>query len=249
MDKVLSGQVALVTGGSRGIGRAVCVALASQGAFVFVNYASRKEAADETVAACRAAGGDGAAVGFDVGVSSQVDEAFERIKSEKQKIDILVNNAGVTYNGLLLRLKDEDWERTIRTNLTGTLYCSRAAAKLMVRSRYGRIVNLSSVVAEMGNEGQAPYVAAKAGVIGLTKSMARELSSRGITVNSITPGFIETDMTSELPEAAKGEYMNKIPLGRFGSAADVAAAVSFLSSPGAGYITGQVLGVNGGLYM
>lgn len=249
MDKVLTGQVALVTGGSRGIGRAVCVALASQGAFVYVNYASRKEAAEDTVKECRAVGGDGAALGFDVGSASQVEEAFEKIKSEKQKLDILVNNAGITYNGLLLRLKDEDWERTIRINLTGTLYCSRAAAKLMVKGRYGRIVNLSSVVAEMGNEGQAPYVAAKAGVIGLTKSMARELSSRGITVNSITPGFIETDMTSELPEAAKGEYMNKIPLGRFGSAADVASAVSFLTSHGAGYITGQVLGVNGGLYM
>ncbi len=249
MSKVLAGQVALVTGGSRGIGRAICAALASQGAFVYVNFASRREAAEETVAECRAVGGDGAVLGFDVGSSEQVDVAFDQIKSEKQKLDILVNNAGVTYNGLLLRLKDEDWDKTIRTNLSGTLYCARAAAKMMIKSRYGRMVNLSSVVAEMGNEGQAPYVAAKAGVIGLTKSMARELAGRGITVNSITPGFIETDMTSELPEAAKAEYMNRIPLGRFGAANDVAAAVCFLASPAAGYITGQVLGINGGLYM
>ncbi len=249
MEKSLVGQVALVTGGSRGIGRAVALALASAGAHVVVNFASRKEAADETAAECVKFGGGASVLGFDVGNSSQVDEAFDAIKTQHGRLDILVNNAGITYNGLLMRLKDDDWEKTLRVNLSGTFFCSRAASKIMMKARYGRIVNMSSVVGEMGNEGQSPYVAAKAGVIGLTKSMARELASRNITVNAIAPGFIVTDMTTDIPEAAREAYKEKIPLGRFGEASEIASAVSFLASAGAGYITGQILGINGGMYM
>ncbi len=245
----LEGQVALVTGGSRGIGRAISVRLAEQGAFVYVNYRSGEEAAKETVAACQAAGGDGQALGFDVGSSESVDEAVAQIKSEKGKIDILVNNAGISKDGLFIRMKDEDWHTTLNINLNGSFYVARAAAKLMMKARTGTIINISSVVGEMGNAGQAPYVSSKAGLIGLTKSLARELASRGITVNAITPGFIETDMTAALDEKLQEEHLKAIPLSRYGKPEEIAGAVSFLASPDAKYITGQVLGVNGGMYM
>jgi 3-oxoacyl-[acyl-carrier protein] reductase len=202
-DKALSGKVALVTGGSRGIGRAIAVALGGRGAKVIVNYAARKDAADETAAAVQAAGGQAAVVGFDVAQSGQVTDAIKAIGKDHGGLDILVNNAGVAVNGLLLRYSDEQWAKTMQTNLAGAFHAIRAAASLLMRAKdAGRIINITSVVGEMGNAGQAAYAASKAGLIGLTMSTARELASRGVTCNAIAPGFIETDMTAEhLPEA------------------------------------------------
>lgn len=245
----MKGQTVLVTGGSRGIGSAISKALAAKGLYVFVNYTSNEAQALETVSACKAAGGDASAIKFNVGSSEEVEAAFEQMRSIKPQLDILVNNAGVTSDQLALRLKDEDWKRTLDINLSGAFYCSRAAMKGMMKARYGRIINMSSVVGEMGNAGQAAYVASKAGLIGLTKSLAKELASRNITVNAITPGFIQTDMTAALDEKVKAKMLEQIPLGRLAAPEEVAEAVCFLASPHAGYITGQVLGVNGGLYM
>lgn len=247
--KRLQGRVALVTGGSRGIGRAVCVRLAQEGARVFVNYARGADAAQETVKLCQEAGAEAEALGFDVADSAAVDQAMDQIKSKAGKLDILVNNAGIAHDGLLLRMKDEEWQQVIGTNLSGAFYCARAASKLMIKGRYGRIVNVSSVVGEMGNAGQVPYVSSKAGLIGMTKAIARELASRGITTNAVAPGFIETDMTNNLDEALKAEHFKTIPLSRYGQADDIAAAVAFLASDEAGYITGHTLSVNGGMYM
>lgn len=245
----LSGQVALVTGGSRGIGRAVCVRLAGQGAHVFVNYVSNAQAAQEVVKCCIDAGGKAEALQFDVADSAAVDKAIDTIREKCGRLDILVNNAGLSRDGLLIRIKDEDWAHTINANLSGAFYCARAAAKVMMKARVGRIINMSSVTAEMGNAGQAPYISSKAGMIGLTKAMAKELASRAITVNAITPGFIETDMTGKLDEKLKEQYLSGVPLGRFGKPEEVADLVAFLASSEAGYITGQVIGINGGLYM
>ncbi len=247
--KTLNNQVALVTGGSRGIGRSISVELARQGAKVFVNYSSSPAEAEKTVELCREAGGQAEAIGFNVTDSELVEQSINKIKETAGSIDILVNNAGVTYNGVFIRLKNEDWDKVMQINLSGAFYCSRTAAKHMMKARTGRIINISSVVAEMGNPGQAPYVASKAGLIGLTKSLAKELGVRNITVNAITPGFIETEMTAGLPEATKAEHFKAIPLGTYGAGEDIAHAVSFLASPHARYITGQVLGVNGGMYM
>ena len=219
-DKALTGKIALVTGGSRGIGRAICVRLAAQGATVYVNFASNSAAADETVKLCQGQGAQAKAVGFDVGDSAAVDAAFEQIQKEAGKLDILINNAGISKDGLFVRMKDEDWQRILNINLNGAFYCARAAARMMMKARYGRIVNISSVVGEMGNAGQAPYVASKAGLIGLTKSMAKEMASRNITVNAVTPGYIETEMTDVIDEKRKTELMNAIPLGRIGAADD-----------------------------
>jgi 3-oxoacyl-[acyl-carrier protein] reductase len=249
MEKKLTGKVALVTGGSRGIGRAICVDLAKQGAFVWVNYASRPDAAEKTVELCREAGGHAAAIQFLVGDSAQVDAAVDSIKEKSGRLDILVNNAGISKDGLFVRMKNEDWSDTIETNLTGSFNCSRAASKLMMKQRWGRIVTISSVVGEMGNAGQVPYVASKAGLIGMTKAIARELASRSVTANAIAPGFIETDMTDALGDEVKEHHKAAIPLGRFGKAEEVSSLVSFLCSEQAGYITGQVIGVNGGMYM
>lgn len=245
----LTGQVALVTGGSRGIGRAICTRLASLGAHVCINYTSNEEAALTTQGLCKAAGGSADLFRFPVEDSAAVDSAVSRIKETHGRLDILVNNAGVTHDGLLLRLKDEDWERVLKVNLSGALFCSRAVSRTMMKARYGRIINVSSVVGEMGNPGQAAYVASKAGLIGLTKSLAKELGSRNITVNAVTPGFIETDMTHGLTEALRTQYMSAIPLERFGNAEEVAAVIAFLANPSASYLTGQVIGVNGGMYM
>jgi 3-oxoacyl-[acyl-carrier protein] reductase len=249
MSAPLAGQVAVVTGGSRGIGRAIAAALAQVGAAVVVNYRENEAAAAETVRAIAAAGGIAEPVCFDVGDAGAVRAGLQGVVDRRGQLDILVNNAGFSVDTLLLRLKEEDWERVLRTNLTGVFHCTKAAVRAMVRGRYGRIVNLTSVVAEMGNAGQAAYAAAKAGVIGFTKSMARELASRGITVNAVAPGFVETDMTAGLSDEQRMFYTNVIPAGRIATPDEVAAAVTFLASPAAGYITGHVLHVNGGLYM
>jgi 3-oxoacyl-[acyl-carrier protein] reductase len=242
-------KVALVTGASRGIGRAIAVELGKQGCYVIVNYSSSPEAAQETLNEIREAGSDGEVLKFAVQDSEAVENAFDGIKSRHGQLDILVNNAGISRDGLVLRMKDEEWLATLGVNLNGAFFCSRAAARLMLRAKSGRIVNISSVVGEMGNAGQVPYVSSKAGLIGMTKALAKELASRGITVNAITPGFIETDMTAALNDKQKEEHMKAIPLARYGQASEVAQLVAFLASEAAGYITGQVIGINGGMYM
>jgi 3-oxoacyl-[acyl-carrier protein] reductase len=250
-DSALQGCVALVTGGSRGIGRAVCVALAARGAKVVVNFQSREDAAAETVELCKAAGGSALSSRFDVANRAGVAEAIDKVVSEQGGLHVLVNNAGVAINGLLLRFKDDDWDRSISVNLGGLYACSKAAMRHLLKAKErGRVVNITSVVGEMGNGGQAAYAAAKAAIIGFTKSMAKEVASRGVTVNAVSPGYIETDMTAaHLPEAQKTQLLAQIPLGRIGSADDVAAPVAFLCGPEAAYITGAVLRVNGGLLM
>lgn len=249
MSGELAGQVALVTGASRGIGRAIACRLAAAGAEVAVNYVSNATAAEETLRLVAEAGGRASAAPFDVGDAAAVRTAVQNIVDRAGRIDILVNNAGLAVDALLLRLKEEDWERGLRINLTGVFHCTKAVMRTMVRARYGRIVNLTSVVAEMGNAGQAAYAAAKAGVIGFTKAIAREVSSRGITVNAVAPGFVETDMTGALGDEQKGFYENVIPAGRIARPEEVAEAVAYLVGPGAGYVTGHVLRVNGGLYV
>ena len=245
----LAGKCAVVTGGGRGIGRAVCLALAAQGADVVVNYAGSAEAAGETAKACRALGVRAIAVQADVADEAQAAALVETAVREMGGVDILVNNAGITRDGLLLRMSEEDFTRVLDTNLKGAFHCIKAACRGMMRRRAGRIVNISSVVGVRGNAGQANYAASKAGLIGLSKSAAKELASRGITVNCIAPGFIDTAMTAALPEAVKEKLLAEIPMGRFGAAEDVAAAAAFLASDAAAYITGQVLCVDGGMAM
>lgn len=245
---MLKEKVAIVTGASRGIGRVIALAMAAQGAKVVLS-ARNSEALDKVVDEIKAAGGQALAVSGDVSNSEDAEKLFSDAVAAFGRVDILVNNAGITRDGLLVRMKDEDWDAVMNINLKGAFVCSRAAAKLMTKQRSGRIINISSVVGEMGNPGQANYCASKAGMLGMTKSMARELAKRSITVNAITPGFIETDMTDELSEKVRNELAAQIPLGRFGSSDDIANAVIFLASDGAGYITGQTLGVNGGMYM
>lgn len=245
----LRGQNALVTGGSRGLGKAVVLALGRLGAEVMVNYLQNEAAAQATLRQLAQEGGSGELYPFDVAVEDQVEEAVKKIIDHHKKIDILVNNAGVTSDNLLVRLKGEDWDRVIGVNLRGTVHCTKAVCRGMIRERYGRIVNVTSVVGQIGNIGQSAYAASKAGIIGFTKAMARELASRGITVNAVAPGFIDTEMTAKLSPKAQEEFLHAIPLARFGTCEDVAEVVSFLVGPGAGYITGQVINVNGGLYM
>jgi 3-oxoacyl-[acyl-carrier protein] reductase len=242
-------KVALVTGGSRGIGRACAERLAKDGFEVYLTFVSRPEEADKAVAAIAEAGGEAKAFRLDASNREAVTAFFSEEIKDKVSLEVLVNNAGITKDGLLIRMKDEDWDRVIQVNLTGAFACLREASKIMVKQRRGRIVNISSVVGQMGNAGQANYVAAKAGLIGLTKSAARELAGRNITVNAIAPGFIQTEMTAALPEAIVSKMLENIPLGRLGRPEDIAAAVSFLAGEGAGYVTGQVLAVNGGMYM
>lgn len=245
----LEGRVALVTGASRGIGRAIALALGQAGAYVVLNYRGNQNAAEESLASITAQGGRGELCQFDIATENQVAEAVKKIIDGHQKIDILVNNAGVTSDNLLIRVKPADWDQVIGTNLKGTVLCTKIVSRQMIGQHYGRIINLSSVVGQMGNVGQSLYAASKAGIIGFTKSVAREVASRGITVNAVAPGFIETDMTAKLPEKLQEEFLKKIPLARFGTCAEVAEMIVFLAGTGAGYITGQVFNVNGGLYM
>ncbi|MHB8057930.1 MAG: 3-oxoacyl-ACP reductase FabG [Desulfuromonadaceae bacterium] len=245
---MMKGQVALVTGASRGIGQAISLKLAAEGIFV-VATATSEVGAEATVAAITAQGGAGLAVKLDVTNSAEVEALFKKIVAEQGRLDILVNNAGITKDGLMMRMKDNDWDSVLDTNLKGSFLCLREASKIMTKARYGRVINISSVVGEMGNPGQANYCASKAGLFGLTKSAARELAKRNITVNAVAPGFIETDMTAVLPEKGREALLQNIPMERLGSVDDIAHAVSFLISPQAGYITGQVLSVNGGMYM
>jgi 3-oxoacyl-[acyl-carrier protein] reductase len=242
------GQVGIVTGGARGIGKAIAEGLAKSGVDLVI--AGRNlDAANETAAALTAFGVKAMGVKLDVSNSEEVEKTFEGIRKEFQRIDILINNAGITKDGLLLRMSEAAWDSVIDINLKGVFLCSREAIKDMAKQRYGRIVNITSVAAFMGNPGQANYSASKAGIVGFTKTIAREYAIRGITVNAVAPGFIETAMTDVLSDRVKEEMKKLIPLGRFGTVEDVANAVIFLASPDSGYITGQVIHVNGGMYM
>jgi 3-oxoacyl-[acyl-carrier protein] reductase len=243
----LSGKVAIVTGASRGIGGAIAKSLAARGALVVA--AARGDHAAATVAAVQAAGGRADLAAVDVADSRSVEAMVASTLERHGRLDILVNNAGIARDQLMLRMKREDWDQVMATNLTGAFTCMQAAIKPMIRQRGGRIISVSSVVGQMGNAGQANYAASKAGLVGLTKSMARELASRQITVNAVSPGFVETDMTRAIAAKMQGDWIAHIPLGRMGMPEDVAAAVCFLASDEASYITGQVLAVNGGMYM
>lgn len=242
------GQVAIVTGGGRGIGRAIAEGLAKRGVDLAVADISL-DTANDAAEALTKIGVKAIGIRLDVSKSEEVVKAFEHIRNEFNRVDILINNAGITKDSLLLRMKEEDWDSVIDVNLKGVFLCSREAIKDMSKQRYGRIVNIASVTAFMGNPGQSNYGASKAGIIGLTKTIAKEYASRGITANAVAPGFIETAMTDVLPEKVKEEMQRLIPLGRFGTVEDVANAVIFLASPDSGYITGQVIHVNGGMYM
>lgn len=245
----LTGKIALITGGSRGIGRACSELLAAAGAHVIVNYRSGADAAAETVAAIEAAGGKAESLQFDVADPDAVDEAFREAVKRLGGLHILVNNAGIALDQLLLRVKPEEIEKTFAVNVGGAIYCAKAAIRPMMKARSGRIVNLSSVVAESGNPGQAVYSASKMALIGLTKTLAREYASRGVTVNAVAPGFIETDMTAALPENAREGIIAQTPLARIGRPEEVAAAVLYLVSDEAAFVTGQVIRVNGGMYV
>jgi 3-oxoacyl-[acyl-carrier protein] reductase len=245
----LVGKIAVITGGSRGIGRAICVRLASMGALVFVNYVSRSAAAEETKALIQQAGGRAEIISFDVADSAAVQNSFKKIVSEAGSVDILVNNAGITRDGLMARMKEDDWDAVLDTNLKGAFLCAKAASREMMKKKWGRIVNVSSVSGFAGNPGQVNYSAAKAGIIGLTKAMAREYASRNITVNSVAPGYIETEMTDQLSQEVQIQIKTEIPLASFGKVEDIAGAVAYLVSDDGQYITGQTLHVNGGMYM
>ncbi len=242
------GQVALVTGSARGIGKAIAEGLAAKGADIIVADVNLEEAM-KTSQEVTSSGIRTKAVRLDVSLSEEVRRVFEEIQKEFGRLDILVNNAGITRDGLLLRMREEDWDSVININLKGAFLCSKEAVRMMSKQRYGRIVNIASVVAFTGNPGQVNYSASKAGIVGLTKTIAKEYASRGITANAVAPGFIMTAMTEVLPEEIKEEMRKTIPMARFGTAEDVAKAVIFLASPEAGYITGQVIHVNGGMYM
>ncbi|MCI6243711.1 MAG: 3-oxoacyl-[acyl-carrier-protein] reductase [Lachnospiraceae bacterium] len=244
---MLTGKNALVTGAGRGIGRAIALELAKRGAFVIVNYNGSKDAAEQTVSAIKDAGGDAVSVQCNVSDFTACQEMMDALVKEYTHIDILVNNAGITRDDLLMRMKEESFDAVIDTNLKGTFNTIRHLSRYMLKQRSGKIINISSVSGILGNAGQANYSASKAGVIGLTKAVARELASRGICVNAVAPGFVETDMTAALSDKVQDELKKQIPMGRAGKAEDIAKAVAFLASPDADYITGQVLSVDGGM--
>lgn len=243
-------RIALVTGGSRGIGRAIATALSDADTFIYVNYRSGKEQAEEAVGEIQSKGGKAKALGFDVADSKAVNQAFDKIAQEHGGVDILVNNAGISIDNLVLRAKDSDLEAVFNTNLKGAFYCTRVALKTMLRRKnHGRILFLSSVVGQMGNIGQAVYASTKAGLLGLMKSVAREVASRGITVNAVAPGFVKTEMTDGLTEEQKQALLKGVPLRRWAKPSEIASVIRFLASEKASYITGQTISVNGGLFL
>lgn len=246
---LLTGKTAIVTGGSRGIGHAIAVAFAEAGANVAIIYAGNTAAAEETLKEVKAKGAQGVTIQCDVADEAAVTAMIKDVKEQFGAIDILVNNAGITRDNLLMRMKTGDWQSVIDTNLTGAFHCIKGVTKIMMKQRHGSIINISSVVGETGNAGQANYAAAKAGLLGLTKSVAKELASRSIRCNAVAPGYIKTDMTAELPESVIDEMVKTIPLGRVAQPEEVAKAVLFLASDNASYITGQVLNVDGGMVM
>lgn len=243
----MEGNVALITGGSRGIGRAICLELARRGAAVAVNYGGNRQAAEETVRLCRELGVEAEAFPVDVADPAACEALIEAVKGRFGRVDILVNNAGITRDGLLMTAKEEDVSKVLDTNLKGAYFCTKAAAKVMLRQKYGRIISLSSVVGLRGNPGQTAYAASKAGVLGLTKAAAKELAGRDITVNAVAPGYIATDMTAVLPDKAKDAMLTTIPKGRPGTPEEVAKAVAFFAERESAYVTGQVLCVDGGM--
>jgi 3-oxoacyl-[acyl-carrier protein] reductase len=244
-----AGRVAVVTGGTRGIGRTIALRLAAEGANVAVSYRSNDEAAEETADLVRAEGVKCAVFEGDVASPGDVQALFKGVSDEFGRLDILVNNAGITRDNLMMRMKEDEFDEVLRTNLGGTYLCTRAALRPMIRARWGRIVNVSSVVGLVGNAGQANYAASKAGIIGFTKSVAREVAQRGITANTVAPGYVETELTGSLPEEVKDQIRNQVPMGRFGEAVEVAEVVAFLAGEGAGYVTGQTIAVDGGMTM
>lgn len=240
-------RIAVVTGGSRGIGRAVCVRLAKAGYDICLNYAGNAAAAEETAALCRDAGARALTVQADVSTAQGCTDLFDAVKKEFGRVDVLVNNAGITRDGLLLRMSEADYDAVLDTNLKGAVFCCKAASRMMIHQRYGRIVNMTSIVGLRGNAGQVNYAASKAGLIGVTKSLAKELASRGVTVNAVAPGFVATEMTDAMPEAARTAALATIPAGRMADPDDIARAVEFFAAEGSSYITGQVLCVDGGM--
>ncbi len=247
-EEKLKGKTALVTGASRGIGRQTAMDLASQGCYVIVNYTSNSECAQETLEHIKQNGGNGKTVRFDVSDYKEVNKNLKPFV-EKNGIQILVNNAGITEDKLFVRMTEKDWDNVVNINLKGVFNCTKAVARNMLKEKYGRIINITSVVGDMGNPGQINYSSAKAGIIGFTKSAAKEFASRGVTVNAISPGFVETDITAHIPEDMKRIYLGSIPLGRYGKVEDISGVVAFLASEKASYITGEVIKVNGGLYI
>lgn len=244
-----AGRIALVTGASRGIGRAIAIELASRGYRVALNYQSAEASAEETLAVIRAAGGSAMAVRADVSDSTGVSELFETVIKEFGPVEVLVNNAGITRDNLLMRMKDEEWLAVLKTNLDSVYYCTKAALRSMIKGRFGRIVAISSVSSLVGNAGQTNYAAAKAGILGFIKSVAREVASRGVTANIVAPGYVNTDMTSVLSKEIREGILSRIPVGRYGDPKDIARAVAFLVSDDTSYITGQILAVDGGMTM